>query len=109
MLFLQAAQLRAEGAIGASQHCLQRVVELQPGMAQGHFALGQNHAALKQWPLAEQAFLQAQHLHEVQIALTQSKVDECCCSSFQCCTTHALSPIYGRRTSGESVTWPSSR
>lgn len=76
MCFLQAAQLRAEGAIGASQHCLQRVVELQPGMAQGHFALGQNHAALKQWPLAEQAFLRAQHLHEVQITITHQPLTE---------------------------------
>lgn len=57
--------MRAEGAIGASQHCLQRLVELQPSLPQGHFALGQNHAALKQWPLAEQAFLQAAALHEV--------------------------------------------
>ena len=62
---MQAAELRATGSVSASQHCLQRVVELQPGLPQGHFALGQNHAALKQWPMAEQAFLQAASLHEV--------------------------------------------
>ena len=64
-LVAQAAELRAEGALGASQHCLERVLELQPNLAAGHFAMGQNHAALRQWPLAEQAFLAAAGLHEV--------------------------------------------
>ena len=61
----QAAELRADGALGASQHCLKRVLELEPNNAPGHFAMGQNHAALREWPLAEQAFLTAAELHQV--------------------------------------------
>lgn len=62
---MQAAELRAEGAVASSQHCLKRVLELQPSLAQGQFAMGQNHAALREWPLAEQAFLAAAELHQV--------------------------------------------
>ncbi|DBA80543.1 hypothetical protein WJX77_009280 [Trebouxia sp. C0004] len=63
-VIVKAAELRAEGALGASQHCLQRVLELEPNNAPGHFAMGQNHAALREWPLAEQAFLTAAGLHQ---------------------------------------------
>lgn len=62
---MQAAELRAEGAVAASQHCLERVVEIEPTLAAGQFALGQNHAALGEWALAEQAFLAAADLHQV--------------------------------------------
>ena len=62
---MQAADLRAEGAVAASQHCLERVLEIEPTLAAGQFAMGQNHAALKQWALAEQAFLAAADLHQV--------------------------------------------
>ncbi|KAL0024349.1 hypothetical protein WJX79_002004 [Trebouxia sp. C0005] len=63
-VMMKAAELRAEGALGASQHCLKRVLELEPNNAPGHFAMGQNHAALKEWSLAEQAFLTAAGLHQ---------------------------------------------
>ena len=62
---MQAAELRADGAMAASQHCLKRVLELQPTLAAGEFAMGQNHAALREWPLAEQAYLAAADLHQV--------------------------------------------
>ena len=51
--------------MAASQHCLERVLELDPTLAAGQFAMGQNHAALREWPLAEQAFLAAADLHQV--------------------------------------------
>ncbi|KAL0046699.1 hypothetical protein WJX82_007754 [Trebouxia sp. C0006] len=63
-IIVKAAELRAEGALGASQQCLKRVLELEPNNAPGHFAMGQNHAALREWPLAEQAFLTAAGLHQ---------------------------------------------
>ena len=62
---MQAAELRAEGAVAASQHCLERVLEIEPTLAAGQFAMGQNHAALREWPLAEQAFVAAADLHQV--------------------------------------------
>lgn len=51
--------------MAASQHCLMRVLDIEPTLAAGQFAMGQNHAALKEWPLAEQAFLAAADLHQV--------------------------------------------
>lgn len=63
-VIMKAAELRADGALGASQHCLKRVLELEPDNAPGHFAMGQNHAVLREWPLAEQAFLTAAGLHQ---------------------------------------------
>ena len=72
---VQAAELRAEGAVAASQHCLERVLDIEPTLAAGQFAMGQNHAALREWPLAEQAFLAAADLHQVSCYHLLSRLD----------------------------------
>ncbi|PSC76493.1 ALBINO3 chloroplastic [Micractinium conductrix] len=58
-LFERAAALRSEGRAGATSTVLQRILQLYPGQPNALYALGQVHAALKDWPLSEQYFLQA--------------------------------------------------
>ncbi|KAL4859761.1 ALBINO3-like protein 2 [Chlorella vulgaris] len=58
-LFARAAELRAEGRAGATSVVLQRLLQLYPGQPNALYALGQVHAALKDWPLSEQCYLQA--------------------------------------------------
>lgn len=58
-LLERAAALRAEGRAGATSTVLQRLLQLYPGQPNALYALGQVHAALKDWPLSEQYYMQA--------------------------------------------------
>ncbi|KAL4448090.1 hypothetical protein ABPG75_005309 [Micractinium tetrahymenae] len=58
-LFEKAAALRAEGRASATSAVLQRLLQLYPGQPNALFGLGQVHAALKDWQLSEQYYLQA--------------------------------------------------
>ncbi|KAL4444895.1 hypothetical protein ABPG77_003945 [Micractinium sp. CCAP 211/92] len=59
LLFEKAAALRAEGRAGATSAVLQRLLQLYPGQPNALLGLGQVHAALKDWQLSEQCYLQA--------------------------------------------------
>ena len=56
-LFYRAAELRSEGRVRAAIAVLQRLLELHPRQPRALFALGQLHAALKEWGASEQMYL----------------------------------------------------
>lgn len=58
-LFVRAAELRSEGRVRAAVAVLQRLLELHPRQPRAIFALGQLHAALREWPASEQMYLAA--------------------------------------------------
>ncbi|BDA50658.1 probable mitochondrial inner membrane protein OXA1L [Coccomyxa sp. Obi] len=58
-LFVKAAEARAKGDVAAALALIQRVRSTNPAHAPAHFAAGQLHAELKQWPRAEAAYAAA--------------------------------------------------
>lgn len=58
-LFRRAAELRADGRIHAAMAVLVRLLEGEPAHPRAHFALGQLHALLRDWPGSEQHYLAA--------------------------------------------------
>ena len=55
----QAAEARAQGDVAAALALIQRVRSTDPGHPRAHFAAGQLHAELQQWPRAEVAYAAA--------------------------------------------------
>lgn len=53
---MQAAEARAEGRVTAALALVQRIRAAEPGHPRAHFAAGQLHAELAQWPAAEAAY-----------------------------------------------------
>lgn len=64
-LFNRAAELVANKQHGAAAAALQRLLDLVPGQPNAAFALGQVHAAKKEWDAAEQWYGKAAEWHRV--------------------------------------------
>ncbi|CAL8465063.1 g4598 [Coccomyxa elongata] len=58
-LFVKAAEARAKGDVAAALALIHRVRSAEPAHPRAHFAAGQLHAELQQWPRAEAAYAAA--------------------------------------------------
>lgn len=56
---MQAAEARAKGDVATALALIQRVRSFEPAHPRAHFAAGQLHADLQQWPSAEAAYAAA--------------------------------------------------
>lgn len=63
-MFLQAAELRANGDFVGAASMLKNIITLEPQNARAHFALGQTLSGCKQWEEAAQAYLSAAKLEK---------------------------------------------
>lgn len=63
--FQRAAELRAEGRVGAAITVLRRLLQLHPRQPRALFALGQLHAALRDWRASEAHYVDSANAEAV--------------------------------------------